>query len=274
LNKYRVILAVDNWDTALDIHSRHHPRTQHLNLKLGDAKSREVLLDNLPKLKANDTLHIHASPPCQNLSSVNQKRNESVGLKLTWWTLKLLCELGEADSRITWSIEQVANKNVVSGLKKFDCHYLVIDMSEYGVCQSRKRLLISNVDLRQCLPDVITPKLNQVVTVPQNTCYIANSNYAPWKLEQKSSFMTIKDYEPKRTIGYTVVSKPAWFLDKNKLPIRKFSFDDCLALQTFPPGFFQDTSLSLQDKMQMVANSVPPIFSYVLSCAIDKHNKK
>ena len=70
-NGYRVHMAVDSWDDALEVHKKHNPDTLHLLMKLGTTKAKKTIIELLPRLKRGDRLHIHASPPCQNLSMMN-----------------------------------------------------------------------------------------------------------------------------------------------------------------------------------------------------------
>ena len=90
-----VILAVDMWNDAIVIHTKNHPNTTHWVEELGGdcnifmEKMQQFLIKNYGARDAYH-LHIHGSPPCQNLSSLNVNRDEEEGLRLVIWTLNLI----------------------------------------------------------------------------------------------------------------------------------------------------------------------------------------
>lgn len=257
---YHVALAVDSWKSALDVHKSNHPDAVHLNTILGTQASKGIIFESLNLLK-DGHVHIHASPPCQNLSSVNSVRNEQLGIKLTKWTLDLLIEAEKRHPNLTWTIEQVPNNSWINALEKQykGIFFKVYDMSEYGVCQNRKRLIISNVEIK--LKKEPCPSLDTVLTVPKGTHYLANGYVS-------NLFVAIRDYKKGETIGYTVVSCPAHFLNKSKSLIRKLNIDDMMKLQTLPNMYLSSHHGPLQEKHKMVANCVPPKFAYKIAKAI------
>jgi len=91
-------------------------------------------------------VHVHASPPCQNMSSANPIRNEDVGMTLVNWSLQLmsLLELQLKDRQFTWSMEQVPNKKIC---QLIDEHGGVkVDMSKFGIPQIRRRVFLGTLN--------------------------------------------------------------------------------------------------------------------------------
>jgi site-specific DNA-cytosine methylase len=250
----KVILAIDIWETALKTHESNHPEAIHLNYKLGENKEEivELIQEYIPKLKNGDQVHIHGSPPCQNLTTINSaiSRNEVAGLKLTIWTLELFLELEKKKIVDSWTIEQVNNlslKNKLGTYKKIN--YKLFDMCEYNVPQIRKRMIVSNKSLEKIKQK--TPKLLTDIIKCDDMVYI-----------QSSSCIVFRD--PKIVpFSYTVVTNPHFCCDKNKNKIRPWTIEEMALIQTFPKKYKFYYRI-LQDYKKQIANSVPPNFSKLL----------
>lgn len=274
---FTVIGCADNWDKALSIHAKHMKECQHILLDLGTNKSKQAIINLIPRMKVGDTLHVHASPPCQNLSVINKRRNVDMGLELTIWTLKFLWELDDTfkklnKNKFTWTMEQVPNKQLLSILSrsKVPIFYDVFTMTDYGVPQLRKRLIISNVlDLDKRMTTKSFGSLNKYLDIPLNAKYIAAPAYSKAKLKAGSSFVSLKLISDEM-IPFTVLSKPAIYLDKNKNIIRPLSMEENLKLQGFPKTYFKNATNEVpQSSLRtMVGNSVPVGFSTTIASAI------
>ena len=178
---YTPILGIDAWEVPLKLHSKHHSGL-HLVKKLGATASnksnvsfnQDQLLEYiLTIVRPEDKVHIHASPPCQQLSSMNATRSNSI--RLTKWTLDFFTKLPK---KWTWTLEQVDNIKIHVLLEKTkNIYFEPIDMSLHGVSQSRTRVIASNVDFFDELykNEEIVP-LKKVIKVPSNAKYIANGN--------------------------------------------------------------------------------------------------
>ena len=138
---YDVVLAVDSWAVAVEIHYQNHPNTAHICTQLPPTEP-------LP-LPTGCVWHLHGSPPCTKLSIANQQRVESEREEATdlirWYIIFAI----ESDAT-SWTMEQVATPAVIETLEmmrapgspyrnKFE--YAVFDFVDYGVPQERKRLL-------------------------------------------------------------------------------------------------------------------------------------
>ncbi len=147
-------------------------------------------------------------------------------------------------------------------------------MNTFGVPQTRSRLILSNVNLDQFIKPSAPPTLRSLINVPKGTKYLAGACYSYDRMKAGTSFAVHKPYDS-QTIAYTVVSKPACFLDKNKKIIRLFTDEENLILQGFADDYLdtQRNHLTLQDARTMIANSVPVYFSRQLARAIKRYNK-
>lgn len=247
----KVIVAVDTWQKALDVHEKNHPHTKHLNYPLGGSikKTTDEILKHIPSLKKGDKIHIHASPPCQQLSIVNSKRNEEDGLKMVKWAIKM-CQQKCFDS---YTIEQVNNKQVRDLYTTLKVPYIECNFSKLGVCQSRRRLIASNnkkmLDELNQLEIPFTPLHKLVCKKIEYTAYIYNS------IEHKKKYNPTEPY-------YTIVSR--FFQYKIYTKDKEYILDISTAckLQGFPQHYFD--SVTKCDTQQMIANAVPTHVGYII----------
>ena len=110
---HQIVLAAECELERVQVHTKNHPDCVHLCTELPD----ERLLEMLP---APGTLwHLHASPPCQNLSKANggnvREKDDStertgVGLEMVIWFLDLV----EHARPTTWTFEEVNHPEVLA----------------------------------------------------------------------------------------------------------------------------------------------------------------
>ena len=132
------MLAVDSNECALDAHKLNHPSAVH-ELATLPAENLQQLLPS-----AGTKWHLHGSPPCTKLSragGTNRSASDRAeGLFLVNWFLNLVAEVGCT----TWSMEQVAQEDVLEELaarQKAEPSiyaYHVVNMAHFGVPQERK----------------------------------------------------------------------------------------------------------------------------------------
>jgi site-specific DNA-cytosine methylase len=246
----KVLLAIDTWDIALKTHELNHPECDHLNYKLGGNKETviKMISSYIPKLKKGDKLHVHASPPCQQLTCANNalSKDESLGLKMTFWTLDLLLKMAKDEMIDSWTMEQVNNPTLRSKLdsKKGDFCYKIFHMEEYNVPQTRTRLIISNKSLEN-----VKKKKAILVNFEDKFVFIENQ--------------TCKNYTTYRNVNdfcYTILSSPHYLCNESKKRIRSFTNYEMSLIQTFPKNykFYGNTQM---DYRKQIANSVPPNFA-------------
>ena len=128
-----VVVAIDCWMPALNIHHANHPNTKHFCIPLGgDMEPIAQLIRAF--LDKGAHFHLHGSPPCQDLSNANANGNPEEGMVLVNWFLDFVKYI-QPDS---WSMENVV------GVRKFlvsdDVPHVVLNSADFGVPQTRKRV--------------------------------------------------------------------------------------------------------------------------------------
>jgi site-specific DNA-cytosine methylase len=272
---WNVILALDSWKEALHVHRQNHPNCRHVLTEIQQTNSGAEYIENeiVDAIKqhectSKDRIHIHASPPCQDLSSINPHRQHRIDM--TRWIYNFLIRfVHKYQYNITWTIEQVVHKDVIAFMKK---EYVnVYDMSCYGICQSRKRLIVSNVQLH-LIPSETKVGIKTLFTVPENAVYIGNTNISRKKWQEQNPNSRNIRFITDTTVSYTVVSTPAWFIDKDRELLRPLTLEENIRLQTFSAEYFK-VDLSKTIIKRLVANSVPPLFARKIGDALLDHKK-
>lgn len=269
-----IILAVDSWEEALQVHRIHHPTANHWNMSLGGEVclfAEKLALFTAPFM-TKGPIHIHASPPCQNLSSSNVKRDINTGLRLVIWTLQLLEQLRIAwGLKFTYSIEQVPHPQVTALLTRMGLPWRKISFCNHGVPQTRCRVWAS--DASAAVNEMPQSYLDwrQLVEIPIDAIYITGSTICEKRLRERNSrFLSQKKSIASATHMYTLTSKIGnLFLDKDMAIVGRLTIQDYVSLQTFPPDYFsgvKDTS-----KAKMVANAIPPSFARAFMISLFAH---
>lgn len=130
----KVILAVDNWDSAIDVHVHNFPNCPALNLELGGDIDEFVELVKSYLPPGNDYhFHLHGSPPCQKLSQANAQSNPQEGMILVNWFFDVVDAL-KPDS---WSMENVVPVGKYIGDSR---SWVKINSADYGTPQTRQRV--------------------------------------------------------------------------------------------------------------------------------------
>lgn len=276
-NGFTVSLAMDSWKEALMVHSTKHPNATHSDVSLGTPESCDYIMNhinNMP-LREGDHVHVHASPPCQQLSIVNTVRDVNVGMVLMEWSYELLKEIEKhipEGVHYSWTIEQVSNPRVKEYASIHGIMYSIYKVQDYGVCQKRKRLIMSSHDILSVMETHCKVSCNSIedhIDIPAGTEFITNTTYGPNRAHNEDFKPAISKYEPKSTISYTIIQKPNWFLGKNQAPLRAFTWHENMLLQTFPSDYIDLTTHKIfrKDLLKMVANAVPPRFAQCLANA-------
>lgn len=127
----QVVLAVDCWQPALDIHEANNPDVPTAKIELGGSIIQTAIILRR-SLKPGCHFHLHGSPPCQNISNASNGDPEE-GMVLVRWFLDLV-EYMQPDS---WSME-----NVVPMAKRLPegTPYVKLNSANFGVPQTRNRI--------------------------------------------------------------------------------------------------------------------------------------
>ena len=130
----KVVLAVDLWEEALNVHLHNHPGTPIKRMTLGTKNQFSLFMREVEKWrKMGYHVHLHGSPPCQALSNASS-RDPSEGMPLVIWFLDLV-KFTKPDS---WSMENVVpmRKRLPEGTPS-----VVLNSANYGVAQTRRRCI-------------------------------------------------------------------------------------------------------------------------------------
>ncbi len=268
----------------------------------GEIDIRKLDFETLPKPGSID--FVVGSPPCTQFSYANKGGGGNLedGLVDMY---QFLCVIEYLKPKY-WAMENVPRvKNILekilnedSKLKRFKklFNYLeVVDSSEYGVPQKRKRMIAGNFPYElfdaykgyttnKTLGDVINALNESIVVDPIYGYKISNSeitdhiiedslNYEELRLNQESksyhpiyngmSFPEKLD-RPARTITSTCtrVSRESLII-KNGVDFRRLTVRERGMLMGFPITY-QFYGKNYNSKLKMIGNAIPPVVTYYL----------
>ena len=254
------------------VHRQNHPECAHLVANLPDA-------DLSSLLPAPDTLwHLHASPPCQRLSMANggnvrenddQADRTQSGLSLVVWFLDLV----QQRRPCTWSFEQVNHPKVIQLLKQRGIDHIVCKMEEWGLPQSRVRVLAGTSHLIRRFQGLCNPatlvSVADVLPLPVPGARIKGStaNYsATSKPAMQASRVVPKirrcrsATKPSLTvigIGHTLV-----WCDAHGDTVRQVSVRENATLQGFPDQYIFSSQTGLAQIE--IGDAFPPMIARLL----------
>lgn len=298
-----VLASYEWWDKAINTHNQNFGTTHSCT------DVRQIDVKSLPK----DIDFVVGSPPCTQFSFSNRggSGNLNEGMKDVWKFLEVVDHIRPK----YWIFENVPRlANIVrqelengDALDKF-AHLIkvvtVVDMSEYGVPQKRRRALVGDFPLEllesyrtvcveRTLGDVLDtcrkkdvhdflygfslPR-NQVTELEAEPCL--DEEEARMNREAKSyhpvyNLMSFPDRldRPSRTITATCTR-----VSRESIVVPDGENDDCVRrlnpreramLQGFPINF-QFYGGSYSNKLKMIGNAIPPYFTYFLAQALQE----
>lgn len=266
----RVAFACDSSEEAIETHTRNHPTVVHRCCELPCA---------LPLPTDGRRFHLHGSPPCQRFSKINQKGRKEGDRKHAINLVEWFIDYALASSATSWSMEQVAQPDVVAVVerkrkeygRKFT--YAVLRLEELGVPQTRVRLVAGTprliAKLLRAADEQPRRSARCVIAKPRGT-HIRGTATGVGKRkkaravagEAKYTYKRAKWNELCRTIDEpapTVVGRHAltWVTGNGEGINRSVLYpSELAALQTFPPGY-KLPSNKYQAYLQ-IGNAVPP----------------
>jgi len=249
-----VVLAVDIWSTALETLSLNHDDLT-------------ILQKNILKLKESDLPKhdiIIGSPPCQPFSAINyQSRTENLSLtkkflkivKNSLWIMENVSTLMKYKSTLLNYYKKITNG------QDFNCE--IIQMSDFGVPQIRRRFIASNFlefplkkGKKKEVSNFLPLKIKDIGRIPRHS----------QKIIEK-----MRKVKPGKELGYGVYyrvplngfSQAVVNVTKSMMihPIehRRLTIKEAAVLQTFPHDYKWAGNESEQG--MQVANAVPPNFA-------------
>lgn len=134
------MLGVDKDSSQLKLWGANVPTGRAVLATLGKGYD----LVELPPPSAS--LHVHASPPCTDLSPARSKRSAAdmdAGLDILQWTMELIIKRGDC----SWSIDSVSTPSTRELLKEYVTRFpdrvafATLDAADFGAAQTRSRLI-------------------------------------------------------------------------------------------------------------------------------------
>jgi DNA (cytosine-5)-methyltransferase 1 len=268
-----IVLAIDNWKPALSVHQANHPTAVHLHMTLGTQSSKEMKDIFSKHLNPDLPWHLHGSPPCQKISTINQKktargaqRNPLEGLILVTWYLEMVRDIKPT----TWSMEQVpACLHIIpKKLIPDGSTIMIIDASWYGVPQNRKRLYLGKGWTIH--PDEFQTAVSDVMPALADEGDGLRNSVRSRKSGTKGNYVYSKDnvtnVRPLNRPSYTLcasqpldlVVKPEWKY------VRMLTPEECLLLQGFPEEY-DLADLKRVEEYTVIGNAVcPPVAARIM----------
>ena len=258
---YTVVLAVDSWQIGLETHRQNHPECEHLLKTLPAA--------DLPL--PSGRWHLHASPPCIELSlaklpEYRTEENTQASINLIRWSV----DLALSSTCESWSLEQVGTplvRSLLSELKQANPTRLdfdIFDFSKLGVPQTRTRLLAGSPRLIAKLRRLSVVKSSArewIGTVRASmTKNNARRNYALTRhASTKKARRILKVDECARSVdepAHTVLASnlPKWIFKDRFL---WFTPSEAARLQTFPRDYILPSIKS--HATRGIGNALPPL---------------
>jgi site-specific DNA-cytosine methylase len=274
----KVVVGYDCDPVALSSFHTFHESAAAIEMTLGPegASVSQFLRDVRRRLPARCTRwHLHLSPPCNRLSQVRMGRCAvGDGVALMKWCFAVVRSLPRG---CTWTIENVSTRVTQSLVERekrvrnegeFD--WAIVDCSQHGVPQSRKRLVCSSAlaidQLRRMRPLVVTPRraLAPLRTVPRDALLKSSTTNGKVRGEHRVTigFRRYRDDQNCRSQDvptYTITSHPLKIVrdDGGGLKVlRTMSVDEAAALQTFPVGV--TFPCGRKEALSQIGRSLPP----------------
>lgn len=296
-----VVASYEWWQPAVDTHNGNHD---------GDLKPIDVRHLQMEDLPSNIDLVV-GSPPCTEFSYSNRggRGDLDEGLK----DLVRFLEVVEYLKPKFWALENVPRvahvlergmsdkEHPLYRFRNLGMRIEIIDFSEYGTPQSRRRCIAGNIpfDLikayrphlpRRTLGDVVSAITAEGVIVdPVWGCALPTEkvtereNESRLNAEELRMNREAKTYHPvynnmafpdvmdlpARTITATCtrVSRESIVIGNNDDGFRRLSIRERACLQGFPITY-QFYARSFPEKAKMVGNAIPPTFTYLIARAV------
>lgn len=289
---FRIQTAIDVSEAAIRTHKRNFKRTAAVARDLTEIGAPGVLDEVRQSIETGSRVGVIGGPPCQGFSRANTSagpddpRNQlpllfldSIAALQEDYTVEFVVfenVLGLRDKKHRSLLDQLISKMEDQG---FDTSELVLNATDYGVPQSRQRLLLVGMRSGCGYGDVSPRRRRGRLTVrdaisglPQPTFFRRDLRpdqipFHPnhWTMQPKSarfrdgstasrsgrSFKTLAWDEPSPTVAYGHRE-----IHVHPTGTRRLSIYEALQLQGFPSSFVLEGNLS--EQVDQVSNAVPP----------------
>lgn len=248
--------AVDADADVLAYYKANHPHSNTVVRTL-PASVRDLLPDD------RSHFFIFASPPCTKLSVANNngvttdEREEA--LQMIEWTVQLMM----ATECRGWWLEQVATPHVVQRLEGLRCahpdafDFDVFDFGrQFGVPQSRRRVLASRPDAMRRLRDVRVPRVvvADVLTPP---CHVTDGVQCTTLFSIGGNGNKNPSLRSVTDVSFTVTGNALYWAFPECRRYRKLTPREIATLQTFPHTFLLPQHKGPAYKA--LGNAIPPL---------------
>ena len=297
-----VVQSFEYWPTAIETYNNNF----RMNIKPVDLRT-----INIKKLEltVGEIDIIVGSPPCTQFSYANRGGRGDIQDGLI--DIKIFLDFVKKFKPKFWAMENVPRvKRVLEShlyekggsLHKYrslfrDAHIVVIDCSEFGIPQKRKRMIAGNYSFDQLntyKKQLKTSSLGKVISAFKTNKYIdpiygkSSKNLTDHELEDfldketvrinKSMKVSHPIYnkmsfpddllKPARTITATCtkVSRESIIVNEMR-KYRRLTVRERASVQTFPIDF-QFSGKSYSSKLKMIGNAIPPKLTYLLAQSI------
>lgn len=261
----KVVLAIDCWKPALNVHHANHPNVETADMELGGSIVQTAVFIR-EHLTPGSHFHLHGSPPCQALSNASNRDSEE-GMVLVNWFIDLVRYMKPN----SWSME-----NVVPVAKKIDKHrpstpYVKLNSADFGVPQTRNRIFAGEgwvaepthskddwVSVIEALPH-LQGELEMTV----------NRNIRQRTVDEPMRSITSKTASQTRIVSNTdgcstSMSRRCQSIDEVAVKIRSLTLDESKILQGFPEDYKIPYDRK-RDAWVIVGNAVcPPVAEAII----------
>ena len=253
-----VVLSIDGWKVAKELHEANYPDIPFLLRMLGEDPDEDLrlIVEALEKFDRDDIhIHIHGSPPCQAFSTAAGKNRRPLaeGLSNVNHFMWLIEQLKQRDLCDSWSMENVpAARRHMPNLP----HQMLL-ASDYGAPQSRRRWFAGegwtaepvqgSTSWNEVLndPDIPQGSLLNVVGASHSSSKRSQSSDTPWGRPSRTITRQKPVVRRKRSDGSFEL-------------IRSLTMEEISRLQGFPANMNLTVSTGQRDLGIALGNCVCP----------------
>jgi DNA (cytosine-5)-methyltransferase 1 len=259
------LLAVDAWDIALDVYRQNYPSVEVMKYTVSEddvtQSSYSPLLRRIAQLRSStlrsgDSLHVHASPPCQNFSTANPHKSVDEGATLLHVALQLL-RIINPDS---WSVEEVNSSHVKDVFSQYNVQFRLLNACDFGLPQTRKRLIATSYAIPEQKEIVRHVPMGDVLPDLANKGWFIRSSANSKKFDGRGRITSLRSVD--KDCAFTITSLGLQLVDRDEFSnIRGLTVQELCRLQGFPDGYFESKNINVVELKQLLGNAVPPPFA-------------